>query len=172
MRLVALPKKTLNLLAKNNSKELREVERAAGAKIRLSDEGAEVEAGPDNPGREWEAEQVLAALEAGFPAKHALKLLKEDFYIEKIDLAQAFHGNEAQVTRYKARVIGSEGKAKKKIEELTGAFIAVGDESIAIIGRFEELKAAKEAVMRLLEGAPHSSVFYYLERKKKREESA
>jgi len=172
MRLVALPKKTLNLLAKNNAKELREVERTAGIKIRLTDEGAEIEAGPDNAGREWEAEQVLLALEAGFPAKQALKLLREDYFMEKIDLRQAFRGNEAQVTRYKARVIGTEGKAKKKIEEITGAFIAVSDESIAVIGKFEELRNAKEAVMRLLEGAPHANVFHFLERKKQREESA
>ncbi|NYZ74834.1 hypothetical protein H0O03_01045 [Candidatus Micrarchaeota archaeon] len=172
MRLVALPKKTLNLLAKNNREELREVERAAGVKIKLSEEDAEIEAGADNPGSEWEAEQVLLALEAGFPAKQALKLLKEDYFMEKIDLGQAFRGNESQVTRYKARVIGSEGRAKKKIEEITGAFVAVGDESVAVIGKFEELKDAKEAVIRLLEGAPHANVFHFLERKKKREESA
>lgn len=171
MRLVALPKKTINLLAKNNRKELREVERAAGVKIKLSEEDAEIEAA-ENPGSEWEAEQVLLALEAGFPSKQALKLMKEDYFMEKIDLGQAFHGNEAQVTRYKARVIGTEGKAKKKIEEITGAFIAVGDESIAVIGKFGELKDAKEAVTRLLEGAPHANVFHFLERKKQREESA
>lgn len=166
MRLVALPKNTLNLLAKNNSKELEEVERAAQVKIRLTDEGAEIDAS-SNAGREWEAEQVLLALEAGFPVKHALKLLKEDFYMEKIDLAQAFHGKEAHVTRYKARVIGTRGKSKKKIEELSGAFLAVGDESIAVIGRFEELRNAKEAVMRLLEGAPHANVFRFLEKKQR-----
>ncbi|OIO24487.1 hypothetical protein AUJ65_01010 [Candidatus Micrarchaeota archaeon CG1_02_51_15] len=166
MRLVALPKKTLNLLSKQGKKQLKELERATGAKIKVFDEGAQVE-DEENPGMEWEAEQVLSALEAGFPLKIALNMLKDDFYLEKLDLMQAFRGKEAQVERAKARIIGTEGTAKQKIEELSGAFIAVGDETVAVIGKFEELKDAKEAVMRLLEGAPHASVFYYLEKRER-----
>lgn len=71
--------------------------------------------------------------------------------------------------RYKARIIGQQGAAKKKLQELSGAFLAVGPEHIAILGEFEDLRAAKEAVLRLLEGSEHVGVYSYLEREKHRQ---
>jgi KH domain-containing protein len=163
MELVSLSENCLNALSKNSSALLREVQEKTKARVSLKEGGVEVEGEGES---EWVAGQVLTAFNYGFEPKRAFKLLSEDYFIEVLDLEQSLNRHEKLVERYKARIIGENGKAKKKIEELTGAFIAVSGNFVAVIGGFDELKNAKEAVMRLLEGAGHASVYSYLEKRK------
>lgn len=166
MRLLSLPKKTQNLLKKDEGKLLKDVQELGGVEVELKDGDAVIRG---EGGSEWIVEQVLKALAYGFLPRQAFKLFSDDYFLEAIDLDNAFHGNEKKMRRYKARVIGQGGEAKRKLQELSGAFLAVGPESIAILGEFEELRAAKEAVLRLLEGAEHIGVYNYLEREKQRQ---
>ncbi|MEK6843353.1 MAG: RNA-processing protein, partial [Candidatus Micrarchaeota archaeon] len=58
-----------------------------------------------------------------------------------------------------------QGRAKKTLQELTGAWIAISGNKVVVLGEFENLQLAKEGVLRLLEGAPHTGVYAYLERR-------
>jgi len=168
MRVVRVPKNCAGVLLKDGRAVLKEVEARGGVKINLGDDSAKIEGEPE---REWLAEKVLDALSYGFRPKKALKLFSDDFFLEKIDLAAALRGKS--LDRYKARIIGTRGKAKRNLEEMTGASISVGEECVAFIGRFDEIRAAREAVLRILEGAEHSTVYSFLERmarEKNREE--
>ena len=52
------------------------------------------------------------------------------------------------------------------MKNITG-YICVYGKTVGIIGNHENLFLAKKAVESLLSGSPHSSVFKYLERKRK-----
>ncbi len=166
MRLVTLPKKAINALKKNGSALLKQIEQQGTISLKIEDDNVVMEG---DGGTEWIAEQVLKALGYGFFPKQAFKLFTDTWFLEVINLEQAFHGNEKKMIRYKARIIGQGGAAKKKLQDLSGAFIAVGSRQVAIMGEFEELKACKEAILRLLEGCEHSSVYAYLEKEKQRQ---
>ena len=74
-----------------------------------------------------------------------------------------------------ARIIGSEGKTRRIIEEQTGCDLAIYGHTVGIIGELEELGIAKRAVDMILSGAEHASVYSFLEaqrRKAKKADSA
>ena len=110
----------------------------------------------------WITEQAIKALDYGFSPNIAFKLFNDNFFLDMLDLELIFRGNKKTINRYKGRVIGLEGKIKKHIEELSHSYISVSGNKVFIIGEFEDLKNAKEAIMRILEGSEHSSVFSFL----------
>lgn len=169
MRVVPVSQKTLNVLKKNDCEVQKELERRGAVKLELSSEDAVgIEAVDDSDaGCEWIAEKVVQALSIGFSPSHAFKLFDDEYFIEIIDLDIVLFGDEKAIARYKGRIIGTEGKSKEKIEELSGAFVSISDNVIGILGKYEQLRNAKEAVTRLLEGANHSSVYSFLEKKHK-----
>lgn len=165
MRIISLPQRTITALARDNEKLLKEVAQRGQVSLSINEREVSIEG---DGGQEWVVEQVLKALGCGFLAKQAFRLFSDQFFMEEISLQDAFRGNEKKIIRYKARVIGQGGIAKKKLEELSGAFIAVGADSIAILGEFDDIKSAKEAVLRLLEGCEHYGVYAYLEKENQR----
>lgn len=159
MRVVSVSKNGVGALLKNGERALKDIEKTGGVKLAVGDDSVTVEGEPE---KEWVVEKVLEALSYGFHPKKALRLFSDDFFLETIDLGAALRGKG--VERYKARIIGTRGRAKRTIEELSGASLAVGADSVAVLGRFDEIHAAKEAVLRLLEGATHSTVYGFMER--------
>jgi ribosomal RNA assembly protein len=109
------------------------------------------------------AEKALKALSIGFSIDDVL-LLKDDVYdLEIIDLGEVAKNRE-DLMRIKARVIGTGGRFKKALEDMTGAKIAVGEKQIGIIGDFEQNKLIKDALTRLIAGQSHQAVIKFLER--------
>ena len=167
MRVLAIPRNRINAF---KSEVLKQVGERGSVSLSLDKDAGSIsiESLGENGGSEWIAEQVLRAVALGFEPKHAFKLFNDDFFLEEIDLKQAL-GKEKAIERQKARVIGSEGKVKKTIEALSGAFLAISGDSIAVLGRFEDLKLAKDAVYQLLEGKQVSTVYGFLEKYSKLE---
>jgi len=165
MRILSLPQRTITALSRNNNKLLNEIGSRGQVELSIQDREVSIEG---EGGTEWVAEQVLAALGHGFLTKQAFKLFSDQYFMDIVNLHDAFRGNEKKIIRYKARVIGLGGGAKKKLQELSGAYLAVGSNSIAILGEFDDIKSAKEAVLRLLEGSEHNGVYAYLEKENHR----
>lgn len=169
MRLFLPSKPGLARLQRDSGKLLRETESRTGTRITESDGTLEIEG---EGGDEWVAEQVLRALVLGFPPERAFKLTDEEWFLEEVDIEQAMRGSPRAVERQKARLIGTGGTAKKTLEELSGAYLSVTGDKVAILGRHEDLQDAKEAVLGLLEGRPHGSVYASLEKRKRAEKYA
>ena len=167
MMLFKIPPKRLPMFRKSATL-LKELCERGNVKLKLQDDG--VLAIEGDGGNEWITQQVLSALTLGFKPNQAFKLFGDDYFLEQIDLDLSCRGSEKQIARAKARIIGTEGKAMKRIEELTDAHLAVNDNTVALLGKFEDLKLAKEAVFRVLEGAEHSNVYVYLEKMKARQQ--
>ena len=79
-----------------------------------------------------------------------------------IDLRLIFGRSESDIKRVKGRIIGTEGKTRKLIEELTEADVVVYGHTVGIIGSFEEADAARNAVQMIVEGCQHHTVYNYL----------
>ncbi len=110
--------------------------------------------------------EVIRAIGRGFNPETALQLLKQDFSFELLNIPDYVKSKNGLI-RLKGRVIGAEGKSRKHIELLTETNICVYGKTIGIIGRHENVSIARRAVDSLLLGSPHSSVYKWLERKRR-----
>jgi len=113
------------------------------------------------------ARDIIRAIALGFTPEQAFRLLEEDQVLEVIDLGSIVQG-ENHLKRIKGRIIGEEGKTRKIIEETTGADIVIGEKAIGIIGDYEQVKIAGEAIRMLIEGKPHAAVYSFLEKEARR----
>jgi len=112
--------------------------------------------------------EVVTAIGRGFSPDHAAKLLDDESLL--LDVISLSHLSPKMLNRVKGRVIGREGKSRQAIEELTGVHISVYGKTISLIGDTVRLRTAHEAIEMLIRGAPHSSVYSFLERKRRSEE--
>ncbi|MBI5224656.1 RNA-processing protein [Candidatus Micrarchaeota archaeon] len=161
MDLLIISKRTAKAMEEKNRSLLKDIEKKGEVKIKLEDGQLEIEG---EGGTSWIAGQVVKAIDFGFLPQIAYKLFKDDFFLEVIDL-EIILSNDKAIERLKGRIIGEQGRAKKTLQDLTGAWIAISGNKIAVLGEFENLQLAKEGVLRLLEGAPHTGVYAYLERR-------
>lgn len=166
MEIVKIPSERVAVLIGKDGETKKQIERMGNVKLNISKEG-DVEISGKNSMDEWKAKDIVKAIGRGFAPEKALKLLNDDYYFKIIDLRDIY-GSDKEITRYKGRVIGEKGKAKKVIEETSGADICIYGDTIGIIGRIEELSLAENAVDMLLEGASHSRVYSVLERERRK----
>ncbi len=110
------------------------------------------------------AQEFVKAIAYGFSPERAMRVLDEDQVLIVIDLKQYVKPSPNHLTRVKGRIIGEHGKARKNLEEITGTYISVYDDYVAIIGDYESASAAREAILMLIEGRQHSTVYRYLDR--------
>jgi ribosomal RNA assembly protein len=121
----------------------------------------------DNPLAVWKARDIVKAIGRGFSPERALRLADEEMFLEIIDLESFFGRNEKTIKRIKGRIIGGAGKTRQLIEETTGAAISVYGDTISIISDLEASKVAKKAVIMLIEGLSHSTVYQFLYKKRR-----
>lgn len=113
------------------------------------------------------AQNIVKAVGRGFNPDLALNLLKPDYNLEIIQLNDYGAKSPESYIRLKGRVIGKEGKSRISMESLTETNISVYGKTIAVIGRIENVNIARRAIDSLLTGSPHSSVYRWLEKKRK-----
>ncbi|HDR53698.1 MAG TPA: RNA-processing protein [archaeon] len=108
------------------------------------------------------AGDVVKAISQGMPPKQAFDLFGDDHQLAVFDIEEVVT-NQAALERQKARIIGEKGKAKKFFEATLGLKIHIGDSKVTAVGSPEKLKVFREALERLVHGAPHSAVYRYVE---------
>jgi len=105
---------------------------------------------------------IVKAIGRGFSPDRAMNLGNEDFDLAIIDLEEVVGTSRSAQERVKGRIIGKAGKSRALIEELTETGISVYGSTVAIIGNIEALPTAREAVMMLIRGSFHKTVYNYL----------
>lgn len=118
---------------------------------------------------------IVRAIGRGFSPDHASRLFSDDAYFELLDMHDYVGKNKGRMRQVAARIIGSEGKTRRIIEEQTGCDLIIYGHTVGIIGELEELGNAKKAVDMILRGAEHATVYGFLEsqrRKAKKADSA
>jgi ribosomal RNA assembly protein len=112
-------------------------------------------------------QNIVRAVARGFSPERAMRLFSDDAYFELLDMYDYITKQKSHVRRITSRIIGSEGKTRRIMEEQTGCAIAVKGHTVGIIGDIEPLMNAKHAVEMVLRGAEHSSVYKFLEKKRR-----
>src|SRR5256886_4685960 len=120
---------------------------------------------PD-PSGALQAKDIVLAIGRGFSPERAFRLFNEDTALDIIDLHDFFGKNEAEIRRVDGRMIGREGKTRRIIEEMTGTLVSVSGHTVSIIGSYESVSTAKDAIEKLLKGRQHGTVYKFLRRKK------
>ena len=172
MRYVKVPRERIAVLIGKDGKTKEEIEKH-GIRLTIDSSTGEVKIEGDDSLKELDAENVVRAIARGFSPEKALLLFNDDYYFELLDIRDWAGKRSSHIKRLAGRVIGKDGKTRRVIEEITGAYVAVYGHTVAIIGRMDEIEFARRAIEMLLEGANHSTVYRYLEkerRKKKLEE--
>jgi ribosomal RNA assembly protein len=115
----------------------------------------------------FRARDIILAIGRGFSPERAFKLFNEEAALGVIDLREIFGKSDSDISRVKGRIIGRNGKARRLIEELSGASICVYGHTVAIIGDPGQFAVAKEAIDRLIRGEQHKSVYAFLQAKRR-----
>ncbi len=144
------------------------IERLTSTRIEVDSSTGAVKILFDNMLNGMKAREIVRAIALGFNPQKALKLLSDEYMLEVIDLSEYLPDKEEEYRRVKGRIIGRKGKAWKKIEEYTDTMLEVYRKTVAIIGKYENVKSAKKAVLMLIHGASHPTVFRFLKKEQAR----
>lgn len=163
-----MPKERVGVAVGLDGQAKREIERRTGTKLTLDSETGEVhiEAG-DDPLGVLKAREVITAIARGFSSERAFRLFKDDQFLETIDVRDFAGDSDRALVRLRGRVIGERGKTRQIFEQTTGAYISIYGKTVSAIGTAEQLAVVRESLNMLLSGAKHSTVYRFLERKRR-----
>lgn len=120
---------------------------------------------PDDPVRAMQAMEVVKAIGRGFSPERAIVLFDDDFMVlEVIDISA---NTPKELKRIKGRIIGTSGRTRELIETMTHVSVSIYGKTVSVIGYPEQTHVAKTAIEMLIDGAPHSSVYGYVEKKRR-----
>jgi ribosomal RNA assembly protein len=159
MEIIRIPEERVGELMGGKGTNKAKIEKRYNVKISVKDEG-EVTIEGDGADAFF-AKDVVHAIGRGFKIAEAVKLFKDDYLFHVVDLRDQFSTENAR-KRMTGRVIGENGKIKKEIEDSTDSYLCMYGHTIAIIAPAELMEFAKEAIFKILDGAPHTTVLNYL----------
>ncbi len=161
-----IPLERLGALIGKDGETKNKIEEAFKARLIIQSETGIVEILPggtsDDPTTVLRARDVVVAIARGFSPERAFSLMDDDIVLDIIDLREVFGKNERDIERLKGRVIGREGKIRRLLEEMTKAKVSVYGHTISMLGDYETVTAAREAIELLLKGKQHSTVYRLL----------
>lgn len=164
-----IPAERVGVLIGKDGETKRALEDRTGITISVDSEEGDVEIDhthAKDQGRAMSALNVVQAIGRGFSPQKAFKLLDEDYFLEILDIRDYVGKKQEHVVRMRARIIGTRGRTRELIEELTGAFVSVYGTTVAIIGDALQMDVAKRAVDMLLSGSEHATVYHFLEKRR------
>ena len=130
-------------------------------KVKITNRGKEVYI-TGNSEDEYLAEKVIDAINFGFPILEALSILDEEFLFEIINIKD--HTKRTDLSRVRARIIGTKGRTFQTLCSLTKCFFELKDNEIGIIGHADYIKNAQDAIISLIKGSKQANVYAYLEK--------
>ncbi|ELY64752.1 MULTISPECIES: KH domain-containing protein [Natronococcus] len=164
MKHVKIPQDRIGVLIGEGGETMREIEAAAEVRLDIDSENGSVAVETvGDPVRGLKGPEIVRAIGRGFPPEEALQLLEDDmmqFDVVDIDAAAR---NKNDMKRKKGRLIGEDGRTRELMEELSGADVVIYGSTLGAIGTPQQVDAVRTAAEMLLEGAPHGSVYSFLE---------
>ena len=169
-----IPDDRIGVLIGTEGETKRRIEELAEVSIEVNSESGAVSVtrGEDaDPVRSLKGPRIVKAIARGFPPDSALRLLddvdgdEEMVIYESINIKKAT-GSDGETRAKKGRLIGRDGRTRELMEELTGAEVRIYGKTFGAIGTPEQVDVATTAAEMLLDGAPHGTVYSYMEDKR------
>ncbi|MCD6464732.1 RNA-processing protein [Candidatus Woesearchaeota archaeon] len=157
-----IPLERVGVLIGVNGSVKKQLEELTNTKINVNSKEGVINIIADDALAVFQAQQVVKAIGRGFNPDIAMLLLKQDYYLEIINVKDFAKTKNSEI-RLKGRVIGEEGRVRRNIERLANVFISVYGKTISIIGSAEDVANARHAIDSLLRGARHGTVYKFLE---------
>jgi ribosomal RNA assembly protein len=167
MKFIRIPLDRVGVLIGPGGKTKKELEGFSGIKLEIDSNQGEVVINDDeckDPLMTMKIESIIKAIGRGFSPENAIKLLDDfvDFFI--FDLHDYAGKKESHLRRLKSRIIGSEGKSKRVLEDLTDSKISIYGHTISIISEIDRIDILKKSIDMLLSGSKHATVYRFVEK--------
>jgi ribosomal RNA assembly protein len=155
---IKIPQERKEILEKD-SKIKENIEEFTSTKIEINDD-VSIDGESFNV---FQAKNVLKAFGRGFNVNDCLYLLEDEYGLEIIDLSE-FTKSKERMSTLKGRIIGTGGKTRKYIEKYADVKTCVFGKTVSIIGKWDKINIAKEAIMKIIQGCTHKTLYKWLER--------
>ena len=96
----------------------------------------------------WKANHIVKAIARGFNPRVALKLNKDDTYLEIIKLPLYVGKSKKAMARYKGRIIGKDGKTREIIVDMAEVDMAIYGKTVSLIGELQNVMVVKTVMLR------------------------
>jgi ribosomal RNA assembly protein len=157
---VLIPESRMELL-RTNRKFMQKLRELAGATISFDENSVEIDC--EDPVNLLRAKEIIKAFGRGFETETSLNLLDDEYQLVIIDITEYSGKKSDRLKELRGIIIGTEGKTRNLLEKMTEAKVAVSGKTVSIIGKWSSVQLAREAIVMLLEGRKHGTVYKYLE---------
>jgi len=131
-------------------------------RMNLKSKKVELKTTPDTPdaGYLQKAADFVHAYILGFEIRDAIALLRlEDLYIECFEIKDVKTLRGEHLSRCIGRLAGKSGKTKFTIENATKTRVVLADTRVHILGSFQNIRIARDAICGLIMGSPPGKVY-------------
>ncbi len=163
-----IPQERIGVLIGPGGQTKRLLEERTGVRLLVDSETGEVTVDESEATDKFLAVKVrdlVLAIGRGFSEERAFRLLEDNSYFVVLDIKD-YARSPARIAQIKSRVIGTRGKTRRIVEDLTGADVSVYGHTVSIIADDVQLPIAQGALEMLLRGSEHATVYRFLERKR------
>ncbi|MEM2121329.1 MAG: KH domain-containing protein [Candidatus Woesearchaeota archaeon] len=158
---IRVPKERIAVVIGKKGEIKERIEKELNCKVKIDSETGVVTINSKDPIMLYKASEIIKAIARGFSPENAFLLLKTDYVLEVISLKEYIRSSN-RIKIVLGRIIGSNGKSKRTIEELTNTIISVYGKTVSIIGETLSVSNARRAITMLINGAQHTRVFSFL----------
>src|SRR5919197_3041653 len=177
-QIVKVPRDRIGVIIGKNGKIKGEIQDKCNVVIEIDSETGDATISSQSKKLSTEMEpfkavEVVTAISKGFSPRRAYRLIEgEEDTFQLIDLRDYAGKSSNSMERIKGRIIGEEGKSRRTIEDLTGAYVSVYGHSVGLIGKSDQIKLAAEAVTMLSRGRSHKNVYNMLQESRRKDKLA
>ncbi|KAI0065052.1 eukaryotic type KH-domain (KH-domain type I) [Artomyces pyxidatus] len=163
-RRVAIPPHRMTPLKKDWVNIFGPLTEMLGLQVRMNVQRKSVEIRTSKHTKEVGALQkgadFVKAYALGFDVNDSIALLRlDDLYLDSFEIkdVKTLHGDH--LSRAIGRIAGQDGKTKFTIENASRTRIILADTKIHILGSFQNIKVARDAIVSLILGSPPGKVY-------------
>ena len=172
--LARIPKNRIAVLIGKRGSTRKMIEDACGASLHIESNSGDVsviwpEDEVSDPIIKMKLPDVVFAIGRGLAPLRAVQLLEDEVFLRMYDIREWVGRQPNQTRRMRSRLIGTNGRIRSLIEELTGTEMAIYGSTVLVIGDQESLALATPAIEGILQGSEHGTVLFGLEQDRKRQ---